>query len=68
MKLNNLQELDEIVNEWQSINSTLPEEQTVEVPLFVIMEFRQKCYQTQYLDTLKAIRDKLDDRIKREEI
>ena len=66
IKISNVQNLQEILKEWILLDS-IPEEQVIEVPLYVIRDFRTICYSEQYGDTLIALRNELNERIKRNE-
>lgn len=63
MKIKSLEELDTVLSEWV-LRDNLPEDQTIEVPLYLIKDFRIKCYEEQYLATLKQIKAEIEHRIK----
>ena len=56
IKINNIEKLDDILDKWM-MDDIIPEEQTIEVPLHVIKEFKAKCYGEQHVNTLKGIKD-----------
>ena len=60
MKIQSLEELDTVLSEWV-LRDNLPEDQTIELPLYLVKDFRLKCY---YLDTLKQIKAEIEHRIK----
>lgn len=63
IKINNVKELDNVLSEW-ILKDNLSEEQTIEIPLYVIKQFQAKCYTEQHSDTLKQIKAEIEHRIK----
>ena len=64
MKINNMKELNDILSEW-ILKDTIPEEQIVEVPLYVIKEFMHKVQEDMYLSLLKDKKVEIEKQIRR---
>ena len=64
MKINNVKELDNVLSEW-ILKDTLPEEQTIEVPLYVIKQFMHKVQDDTYLNMLKDKKSEIEKQIRR---
>lgn len=64
MKINNVKELNDILSEW-ILKDTIPEEQIVEVPLYVIKQFMQKVQEDMYLSLLKDKKVEIEKQIRR---
>ena len=64
MKINNVKELNDILSEW-ILKDTIPEEQIVEVPLYVIKQFMHKVQDDMYLSLLKDKKVEIEKQIRR---
>lgn len=64
MKINNVKELNDILSEW-ILKDTIPEEQTVEVSLYVIKEFMRQVQDDMYLSILKDKKSNIEKQIRR---
>ena len=64
MKINNMKELNDILSEW-ILKDTIPEEQIVEVPLYVIKEFMHKVQEDMCLSLLKDKKVEIEKQIRR---
>lgn len=64
MKINNVKELNDILSEW-ILKDTIPEEQTVEVSLYVIKEFMRQVQDDMYLNILKDKKSNIEKQIRR---
>lgn len=64
MKINNVKQLNDILSEW-ILKDTIPDEQIVEVPLYVIKQFMQKVQEDMYLSLLKDKKVEIEKQIRR---
>ncbi len=64
MKINNVKQLNDILSEW-ILKDTIPEEQIVEVPLYVIKQFMHKVQDDMYLSLLKDKKVEIEKQIRR---
>ena len=64
MKINNVKELNDILSEW-ILKDTIPEEQIVEVPLYIIKQFMHKVQDDMYLSMLKDRKVEIEKQIRR---
>lgn len=64
IKINNVKELDNVLSEW-ILKDTLSEEQTIEIPLYVIKQFMHKVQDDMYLSLLKNKKSKIEKQIRR---
>ena len=62
--ITSVEELEHALREW-SFNDNIPDDKIIEVPLYVIKKYQQKCFSLQYVDTLTAWKNKLETDIQR---